>query len=157
MSGRPGYEELVVTRGRDVADRIVAAAEDYSDAAHQEWDVALQWAIARHDQPDDPALTAQQEENARLHRSLVERRGDCSRPILYLVNELGGDAFDHPVAQAEGDVRRTRVAARSRSVDARPSRLGGGDRRIVEGARRRRVMSSGQRSENGGYRSVVSR
>ncbi len=103
MSGRPGYEELAAKRGRKVADEIIAGAELYSDNAHQDWETALAWAIEQYDRPDDPKLVAQQNENARLYNDLMERRGDDGRRILYLVNELGGDAFDHPsrLARAE--------------------------------------------------------
>ncbi len=96
MSGRPGYEELVAKRGREVADEIIAGAEMYGASAHKDWDTALAWAIEQFDRPDDPALVAQQNENARLYNDLMKRRGDEGRRILYLATELGGDAYDHP-------------------------------------------------------------
>ncbi len=96
MSARPGYDELVEQRGREVADRIIDSAEWFSDAGHLEWPDALARAIEEHDRTPDPALTAQQAENARLYHEMSARRGDDARPILYLVNELGGDALDHP-------------------------------------------------------------
>ncbi len=103
MSGRPGYEELVAERGREVADEIIESAEMHSDWGHKEWDVALRSAIEYYDRPPDSVLEAQQRENARLYDDLVARRGDEVRPILYLSLELGGDAYDHPtrLAQAE--------------------------------------------------------
>lgn len=115
MSGRPGYEELVAKRGREVAAEIVAGAEMYSDAAHQDWGTALAWAIEQYDRPEDPALVAQQNENARVYNDVMKRRGDAGRRILYLATELGGDAFDHParLAQAEAiyDAEGWRLAA----------------------------------------------
>jgi acyl dehydratase len=103
MSGRPGYEELVAKRGRLVADEIFAGAELHSDSAHKDWDTALAWAIEQYDRPDDPALVAQQNENARLYNDLMQRRSGEARRILYLATELGGDAYDHPdrLVQAE--------------------------------------------------------
>lgn len=65
--------------------------------------MALRWAIEQHDRPRGPKLVAQQEENARRYADLVERRGDASRPILYLVGALGGDAFDHPARLARAE------------------------------------------------------
>ncbi len=121
MSGRPGYEELVALRGREVADAIIASAELYSDNAHQPWDVALRWAIAEHDRPEDPALTAQQRENARLNDELMRRRGDDGRRIHYLAMELGGDAYDHPArldrAEAIYDAERWRLPPRPSMSD----------------------------------------
>ncbi len=120
MSGRPGFDELIVQRGRDVAEEIIASAEFYSDSAHQPWDVALRWAIAQYDRPPDPVLEAQQTENDRLYRDLVVRRGpEAVRPILYLSLELGGDAYDHP----------ERLALAESIYDAEGWRLAG-DRRM---------------------------
>lgn len=115
MSSRPGYDELVAERGRDIADRIVASAELYSDNAHQPWSDAVCWAIEQHDQPVDPATVAQQEDNARHYDDLVARRGDESRPIMYLANELRGDAFDYPTqlsrAEAIYDAERSQLGS----------------------------------------------
>ncbi len=69
MSGRPGYEELVAERGREVADEIIESAEMHSDWGHKEWDVALRSAIEYYDRPPDSVLEAQQRENARLYES----------------------------------------------------------------------------------------
>lgn len=121
MSGRRGYEELVAQRGRDVADQIIESAEKYSDGAHQPWDVALRWSIDDHDRPPDRELEGQQRENGRLDNDLVARRGDDSRPILYLAMELGGGAFEHPsnLAQAEAvyDTEGWRLAPQARMSD----------------------------------------
>ena len=103
MVCRPGYDELVAERGRAIANEIVADAERYSDAAHQGWDVALRWAIDRYDRPADPALTAQQNENARLADDVLRRRGDDGRRILYLANELAATAYDLPACLARAE------------------------------------------------------
>lgn len=116
MSGRPGYDELIAERGRDVADQIVASAELYSDNAHEPWSNALRWAIEQHDRPVDPKLVAQQQENARRYDELVTRRNDDSRPILYLADQLGGDAFEYPAQLMRAEA----------IFDARGSQLGPG-------------------------------
>ncbi len=103
MSGRPGYDELVEARGREIAKRIIDSAEAYSDNAHRPWDEALRWAIAQHDQPADPGTVRQQQENTRLYDDLVDRRGADSRPILYLATELGRDVFEYPARLARAE------------------------------------------------------
>lgn len=121
MSARPGYEELLAQRGRKVADQIIDDAERYSDGAHQPWAVALRWSIDQHDRPPDPDLEAQQRENVRLCDDLAARRGDDSRPILYLATELGGDAFEHPArlvrAETVFDTEGWRLAPEARMSD----------------------------------------